>query len=64
MSEEPQPETEQDEQPAPPPRKAEAVAPLPIQMLHDRVLVDPDGDEGERRSTAFVVPVPSGTCPP
>ena len=55
MSEEPQPETEQDEQPAPPPRKAEAVAPLPIQMLHDRVLVDPDGDEGERRSTGGIL---------
>jgi len=28
---------------------------LPIQMLHDRVLVSRDGDEGERRSTGGIV---------
>ncbi len=28
---------------------------LPIRMLHDRVLVDPDDESGERRSTAGIV---------
>lgn len=28
---------------------------LPIQMLHDRVLVDPDADAGERRSTGGIL---------
>lgn len=28
---------------------------LPIRMLHDRVLVDPDGDAGERRSSSGIV---------
>lgn len=29
--------------------------PLPIRMLHDRVLVDPDDDAGERRSTGGIL---------
>lgn len=28
---------------------------LPIRMLHDRVLVSTDGEQGERRSTAGIV---------
>lgn len=28
---------------------------LPIRMLHDRVLVDPDADTGERRSTGGIL---------
>lgn len=28
---------------------------LPIRMLHDRVLVDPDADGGERRSTGGIL---------
>jgi len=32
-----------------------ADARLPIRMLHDRVLVNSDGDGGERRSTAGIV---------
>lgn len=28
---------------------------LPIRMLHDRVLVSQDGEDGERRSTAGIV---------
>ncbi len=32
-----------------------AVDKLPIQMLHDRVLVAVDGEAGERRSTAGIV---------
>lgn len=31
------------------------VAPLPIKMLHDRVLVDPDADAGERRSLGGIL---------
>lgn len=30
-------------------------ASLPIQMLHDRVLVDPDADAGERRSSGGIL---------
>ena len=33
----------------------DAPAALPIRMLHDRVLVDPDDEAGERRSTGGIV---------
>lgn len=39
-------------QPAAPVRGAER---LPIRMLHDRVLVSTDGEQGERRSTSGIV---------
>ena len=29
---------------------------LPIRMLHDRILVDPDDEAGERRSTGILIP--------
>ena len=32
-----------------------AKAPLPIRLLHDRILVRQDGEEGERRSTGGIV---------
>lgn len=33
----------------------EPQAALPIRMLHDRVLVDPDDEQGERRSTGGIL---------
>ena len=33
----------------------ETLTPLPIRMLHDRVLVDPDAEAGERRSTGGIL---------
>lgn len=47
------PETEdlqQQDAAAPAVPEAVSTTPLPIKMLHDRVLVDPDADAGERRS--------------
>ena len=41
-------EADQDEATGDP---GDAPAALPIRMLHDRVLVDPDDEAGERRST-------------
>jgi chaperonin GroES len=37
------------------PAGATGAARLPIRMLHDRVLVSTDGEQGERRSTAGIV---------
>ncbi len=37
------------------PDSAAAGSPLPIRMLHDRVLVDLDGEPGERRSSGGIV---------
>lgn len=35
--------------------RSEDATDLPIRMLHDRVLVDPDADLGERRSTGGIL---------
>lgn len=45
-------EADQDEATGDP---GDAPAALPIRMLHDRVLVDPDDEAGERRSTGGIV---------
>jgi chaperonin GroES len=39
----------------PPAGSAQASARVPIRMLHDRVLVSTEGEQGERRSTAGIV---------
>lgn len=38
-----------------PPSSTSASERLPIRMLHDRVLVSTDGEQGERRSTSGIV---------
>ena len=45
-------EADQDEATADP---GDAPAALPVRMLHDRVLVGPDDEAGERRSTGGIV---------